>query len=30
MALMIAAPVAVIYFALQKYIVGGLVIGGVK
>jgi arabinogalactan oligomer/maltooligosaccharide transport system permease protein len=30
MALMVALPVAVIYLFLQKYIVGGLVIGGVK
>jgi arabinogalactan oligomer/maltooligosaccharide transport system permease protein len=30
MALMIAAPVAIVYFALQKYIVSGLVIGSVK
>jgi len=30
MALMVATPVALIYLALQKYIVGGLTLGGVK
>jgi arabinogalactan oligomer/maltooligosaccharide transport system permease protein len=30
MALMIATPVAVVYMALQRYIVSGLTIGGVK
>jgi len=30
MALMVAAPVAIVYLLLQKYIVGGLTIGGVK
>ncbi|HWQ46460.1 MAG TPA: ABC transporter permease subunit [Longilinea sp.] len=30
MSLMIAVPVGVIYLLLQKYIVGGLVLGGVK
>ena len=30
MALMVAAPVAIIYLLLQKYIVGGLTIGSVK
>ncbi len=30
MAMIVALPVAVIYIALQKYIVGGLVAGGVK
>jgi arabinogalactan oligomer/maltooligosaccharide transport system permease protein len=30
MALMVAAPVAIVYLMLQKYIVGGLTIGSVK
>lgn len=30
MALMVAAPVAIVYLLLQKYIVGGLTIGSVK
>lgn len=30
MALIIALPVAIVYLALQKYIVGGLTVGGVK
>jgi arabinogalactan oligomer/maltooligosaccharide transport system permease protein len=30
MALLVAAPVAIVYLALQKYIVGGLTIGSVK
>jgi arabinogalactan oligomer/maltooligosaccharide transport system permease protein len=30
MALMVATPVAIVYLLLQKYIVGGLTIGGVK
>ncbi len=30
MALMVATPVALVYLALQKYIVGGLTLGGVK
>jgi ABC-type maltose transport system permease subunit len=30
MSLMIAVPVGIIYLLLQKYIVGGLVLGGVK
>ena len=30
MAIIVAAPVAVIYIALQKQIVGGLTLGGVK
>jgi arabinogalactan oligomer/maltooligosaccharide transport system permease protein len=30
MALMVATPVAVVYLALQKYIVGGLTLGSVK
>jgi arabinogalactan oligomer/maltooligosaccharide transport system permease protein len=30
MALMVAAPVAIVYLLLQKYIVGGLTIGAVK
>lgn len=30
MALLVAAPVAVVYLALQRYIVSGLTIGGVK
>ena len=30
MAIIVALPVAVIYFALQKQIVGGLTAGGVK
>ncbi len=30
MALMVAAPVAIVYLLLQKYIVSGLTIGGVK
>ncbi len=30
MALLVAAPVAVVYLALQKYIIGGLTIGSVK
>jgi arabinogalactan oligomer/maltooligosaccharide transport system permease protein len=30
MALMVAAPVAVVYLLLQKYIVGGLTVGSVK
>ncbi len=29
-AIIVALPVAVIYIALQKYIVGGLTTGGVK
>lgn len=30
MAILVALPVAVVYLALQKYIVGGLTVGGVK
>ena len=30
MALLVATPVAVVYLALQKYIIGGLTIGSVK
>jgi ABC-type maltose transport system permease subunit len=30
MALMVAAPVAIVYLLLQKYIVSGLTIGSVK
>jgi arabinogalactan oligomer/maltooligosaccharide transport system permease protein len=30
MALVIALPVAIVYLSLQKYIVGGLTVGGVK
>jgi arabinogalactan oligomer/maltooligosaccharide transport system permease protein len=30
MALLVALPVAVVYLALQKYIIGGLTVGGVK
>ncbi len=30
MSIIIAAPVAIVYLALQKYMTGGLTIGGVK
>jgi arabinogalactan oligomer/maltooligosaccharide transport system permease protein len=30
MAILVALPVAVVYLSLQKYIVGGLTVGGVK
>jgi arabinogalactan oligomer/maltooligosaccharide transport system permease protein len=30
MSLLVAAPVAMVYLALQKYIVGGLTLGSVK
>ena len=30
MAILVALPVSIVYFSLQKYIVGGLTIGGVK
>jgi arabinogalactan oligomer/maltooligosaccharide transport system permease protein len=30
MAIIVALPVSVVYLSLQKYIVGGLTIGGVK
>jgi arabinogalactan oligomer/maltooligosaccharide transport system permease protein len=30
MAILVALPVSLVYFSLQKYIVGGLTIGGVK
>jgi len=30
MSILIALPVSIVYLALQKYIVGGLTVGGVK
>jgi arabinogalactan oligomer/maltooligosaccharide transport system permease protein len=30
MAILVALPVSVVYLSLQRYIVGGLTVGGVK
>jgi arabinogalactan oligomer/maltooligosaccharide transport system permease protein len=30
MSVMVSLPVAIVYLALQRYIVGGLTLGGVK
>jgi arabinogalactan oligomer / maltooligosaccharide transport system permease protein len=30
MSIVVSVPVVVVFFALQKYIVGGLTLGGVK